>query len=130
VLIAALVPNTTPSRIGFAVEGDEPTSPGPTIRVRKGATVTLTLVNDTYLPDGRPFGVPHNLAVVADKEVVWTEQVPLWGAHAGGFGDPNISEGERSSVTFVPEDAGTFYYICANVDHVHRGMWGQFTVEE
>ena len=72
----------------------------------------------------------HNFAVVVDKDIVWSEQVPLWGAHVGGFGDPNLFEGERSSVTFTAEDAGSFYYVCANLDHVDRGMWGQFIVEE
>lgn len=117
-------------QVGFAVESEEATSPGPTIRVRKGETVTITFENAHYLEDGRPFGAQHNLFVVADKDVSWIEMEPLWGGHVGGFGDPNLKEGERGSVTFTADAAGSFFYVCAVLDHVERGMWGRFIVEE
>ena len=51
---------------------------------------------------------------------------PLWGAHVGGFDDPNFEDnwnsnlqpGERGSVTFTAETAGSFYYVCAWIDHI------------
>ncbi len=79
---------------GFAVEGEDITSPGPTIRVRKGETVTITFENAHFRPGGRPFGEPHNFTVVADKDVRLDEMVPLWGAHVGGFDDPNLESGD------------------------------------
>ena len=113
---------------GFAVEGEEITSPGPTIEVRKGETVTITFENAHYYEDGRPFTEPHNFTVVEDKDVSLLAMEPLWGAHVGGFDDPNLAPGERGSVTFTAETAGEFYYVCAYSDHIGHGMWGRFIV--
>lgn len=124
---------------GFAIKGEEFTTPGPTIRMRKGDTVTITFENGHYcdvdhpclnVTDGRPFWEPHNWTIVADKDVPVSQMEPLWGAHVGGFGDELLAVGERGSVTFTAEDAGSFYYVCAFSDHTHRGMWGRFIVEE
>ena len=114
---------------GFAVEGEDITSPGPTITVRKGETVTITFENAHFRPGGRPFGEPHNFTVVADKDVRVGDMEPLWGAHVGGFDDPNLESGERGSVTFTAEAAGSFYYVCAVSDHASE-MWGRFIVDE
>jgi FtsP/CotA-like multicopper oxidase with cupredoxin domain len=54
----------------------------------------------------------------------WIEMEPLWGAHVGGFGEPNLKEGEGGSVTFTTDAAGSFFYVCALLDHIDRGMWG------
>jgi plastocyanin len=129
VLIAGRLDVDSGWQAGLGVEGEEITSPGPTITVNQGATVTITFENNHYLEDGRPFGVPHNIFIVSDKDVSFISMEPLWGAHVGGFGDPNLSEGERGSVTFTAEDVGSFFYVCANLDHVERGMWGHFIVE-
>jgi len=117
------------SKGGFGVEGEDITSPGPTIRVRKGETVTITFENAHYLESGRPFGEPHNFTVVEDKDEFLSLLEPLWGAHVGGFGDENLRAGERGSVTFTAETAGSFYYVCAFSDHPAKGMWGRFIVE-
>ena len=130
VLVAGLLNDGSSWLAGLAVEGEEITSPGPTIKVRRGETVTITFDNEVYLEDGRPFGAPHNFTVVADKDVPWTQMEPLWGAHVGGSGDPNLKEGERGSVTFTAETAGSFFYVCALLDHIEHGMWGRFIVEE
>ena len=116
---------------GFAVGGEEITSPGPTIRVRKGETVTITFENAHYFEDGRPWQAPHNFMVVADKDVVGSRIEPLWGAYVGGFGDPYLKTAEHGSVTFTAEDAGSFFYVCAFLKHKDdHGMWGRFIVEE
>ena len=114
---------------GYAAEGEEISSPGPTIRVRKGETVTITFENAHYF-DGEPFPEKHNFAVVTDKDVPVHEMEPLWGAHVGGFGDARLKPGERGSVTFTPDTTGTFYYVCAVWDHIQHGMLGLFIVYE
>ncbi len=134
VLVAGFPPGDT-SKAGFAVEGEDITSPGPTIRVRKGETVTITFENAHYYEDGRPFSESHNFTVVEDKDVPVLQMEPLWGAHVGGgfqgLGvDPNLKAGERGSVTFTAETAGEFYYVCAVSTHIVNGMWGRFIVEE
>jgi FtsP/CotA-like multicopper oxidase with cupredoxin domain len=115
---------------GYAAEGEETTSPGPTIIVQKGDSVTITFENAHYKEDGTPFGVEHNFTIVPDKEISWMDMEPLWDAHVGGSGDPNIAGGEHGSVTFVAEEAGSYFYVCALIDHIERGMWGQFIVTE
>ena len=133
VLVAGFPPDSI-LKIGFAFEGEEITSPGPTIEVRKGETVTITFENAHYYEDGRPFGESHNLTVVEDKDVRPEFQMePLWGAQVGGsfqgLGvDPNLKAGERGSVTFTAETAGEFYYVCAVPGHIAGGMWGRFIV--
>ena len=115
---------------GYAVEGEETTSPGPTIIVHKGDTVTINFENAHLKEDGSPFGVEHNFTVVPDKDINWMDMVPLWDAHVGGSGDPNLANGESGSVTFVAQEAGNYFYVCALIDHIERGMWGEFIVEE
>ncbi len=129
VLVAGFPPGDT-TKTGFGVEGEDITSPGPTIRVRKGETVTITFENAHYYEDGRPFTEGHNFNVVEDKDVSTLLMEPLWGAHLGGFDDENLEAGERGSVTFTAETAGEFYYVCAIGDHIGHGMWGRFIVEE
>lgn len=114
---------------GYAAEGEEITSPGPTIIVRKGDTVTINFENAHVKEDGSPFGVEHNFTIVLDKDINWMNMEPLWDAHVGGSGDPNIANGVNGSVTFVAEEAGNYYYVCALIDHIERGMWGKFIVE-
>ena len=115
---------------GFGFEGEDITTPGPTIRVRKGETVTITFENAHFRVGGRPFGAPHNFTVLADKDGRVREREPLWGAHVGGFDDPNLESGESGSVTFTAEAAGSFYYVCTVSDHIADGMWGPFIVDK
>ena len=118
------------NELGYAVEGEEITAPGPTIKVRKGDTVTISFENAQYREDGSPDAVQHNFTVVADKDVPFAKMEPLWDAHVGGSGDPNLLVGESGSVTFTAEEAGSCYYVCAILDHGERGMWGRFEVVE
>jgi len=115
---------------GFSFEGEEVTSPGPTITVRKGETVTITFKNETSFENGNPAYGPHNFTIVADKDVNVSDMQPLWGAHVGGSGDPDIKYGESGSVTFIAEDGGSFFYLCNVYGHHAIGMWGRFIVEE
>ncbi len=130
VIVSSYVGDRIDNIGGFAFEGEVITSPGPTIRVRKGETVTITFENVHFWDDGTPFHEPHNFTIVADKDVGLPRMEPLWGAHVGGFDDPNLKPGERGSVTFTAEAAGSFFYVCAFSDHIAVGMWGRFVVEE
>lgn len=129
-LVAGFFGHSSNNLGGFAVAGEEITSPGPTLRVRKGETVTITFENAHVWEDGKPFGEPHNLVVVADKDARRLDLKPLWGAKVGGFGEDYLPTGERGSVTFTAETAGEFHYVCSVGDHIAHGMWGRFVVEE
>ena len=115
---------------GFGFEGEKATSPGPTITVYKGETVTITFKNETHYEDGRTDTNRHNLVIVADKDINSSAMVPLWGAVVGGNTnlDEDIKTGESGSITFVPEEVGEFYYICNSTGHFTIGMWGRLIV--
>ncbi len=103
--------------LGFALEGEDVVSPGPTITVRAGEPVTITFkVADEILP------VPHDFVIVAEKASLAD---PLWGAKTA-----QLRFGEQQSITFTPDTPGSFFYICSVSDHLDGGMWGSFIVEE
>jgi len=108
---------------GFALLGGEVTSPGPTIRVKKGDQVTITFrnVHGTYARER----ISHNFVVVAEIKTFPRFAEPLWGAKI----DP-IQVGKSISVTFTPNAAGDFFYVCDVPGHPERGMYGSFIVEE
>jgi hypothetical protein len=69
---------------GFGFEGEEATSPGPTITVHKGEAFTINFKNETLYDDGRIDSNRHNFMIVADKDVNASAMVALWGAEVGG----------------------------------------------
>lgn len=107
--------------VGFGLEGDEVTAPGPVLRVRAGEQVTITLQNEHVLEDGSPFPAPHDFVVVAEMNPV---AEPQWESAT-----ERLVTGETDTVSFSPDSPGTYYYICSVSDHMGRGMWGEFVVE-
>ena len=130
VLVAGFLGGSQFRGVGYAAEGEEISVPGPTIRVRKGETITIRFENTNYFEDGTPFPEAHNFSVVADKDIPAFEMEPLWGANVGGFGDPYLKPGERGSVTFTADTAGIFFYVCSLSEHISNGMSGLFIVYE
>ena len=100
---------------GFSLGAATITAPGPSLSVNVGDEVTLTLTNE------HPFALQHNFAVVADIDdllgVLWESKTVA------------INIGESTSVTFTPDEAGSYFYICTIREHRNTGMWGEFTVE-
>ncbi len=124
VIGGVVISDEGPAGGGFAIEGEDLVSPGPTITVRAGQPVTITFkVADEIVPE------PHDFFIVADKdyrEVVFAKlEGPLWGA-----GTESLSFGEEQTITFTPDTPGSYFYICSVSDHLFRGMWGSFEVEE
>ena len=112
-----------PTTAGFALEGEDITSPGPTITVRAGEPVTITFKNVHDFPE------PHDFVIVAEMDnlALLSKPLvdPLWGAETEW-----LPFGEQQSITFTPDTPGSYFYVCTNSDHVSRGMWGSFVVEE
>ena len=88
--------------------------PGPTITLKQGTTYTMTVNNVGTMP--------HAWEISSQKA---TGSV-LFGAQI----DPTsyIAPGSSGSVTFTPNQAGNFYYICPVPGHVALGMWGNVVV--
>lgn len=88
--------------------------PGPMVRVRRGDTVNLTLVND------ESNSMPHNI----DFHAVY--------GPGGGADDTTINPGESATIEFKAMYPGVHVYHCAvpNMDqHISAGMFGAILVE-
>lgn len=91
------------------------TVPGPTLRVREGDTVRLTLVNHA--------GSTHNHSI--DLHAVTGP-----GGGAGVMGD--VPPGQEKSIEFKASKEGFYSYHCATptvATHVSNGMYGGIIVE-
>ena len=106
------------TKYGFALEGQDLQSPGPDIRVKVGTLVAIVFKNIGNLP--------HTFAITEEKRF---DAEPLWGVQLGTPTNP-IGPGNSESITFTPNRAGTYYYVCQVPGHIELGMWGQITAEE
>lgn len=106
------------TKYGFAFKGQELSSPGPKISVKKGSTVTISFTVEGQLP--------HTFNVVSEKRF---NMEALWKSSIGTATDP-IPSGQTRSVTIVPDKPGKYFYVCQVPGHIEAGMWGEFVVEE
>jgi FtsP/CotA-like multicopper oxidase with cupredoxin domain len=90
--------------------------PGPTIRVKEGDIVRITLMNNT--------DTEHTLHVHGQKKRIEADGVPY-------VGQKPVFKGESYTYEFIADYPGTHWYHC-HVDtthHVDMGMYGAFIVE-
>lgn len=103
---------------GFGLNPENITSPGPTLKVKVGEVVKITLINL-----GK---IPHALAIVSELK----ENAPvLFNAEIGNPARPIPPKGS-GSVVFKADKTGTYYYICPVPGHAQLGMWGKLVIEE
>jgi uncharacterized cupredoxin-like copper-binding protein len=99
---------------GFGDSSSNIVSPGPTLNLKVGTTYTMTVNNVG--------NIPHSWEIVQTKAV----GTPMFGA---GIDVNNyISPGSSGSVTFTPDQSGSFYYVCTVPGHISLGMWGNVNV--
>jgi len=108
---------------GFGFEGEEISSPGPTITVPAGESLTPVLRNVS------DENIPHDFVVVGVRDRTASEPLastdPLWGSQT-----LTIDPGESTLVAFTPEAPGKYFYLCSLFTHMSgHGMWGRFVVE-
>jgi plastocyanin len=101
---------------GFGLASGEVVAPAPTLTVGVGDEVSITLENV------HPFEEQHNFVIVAEFEGGYSDA--LWEARI-----PALDVGETGTVTFTPDTAGTYFYVCAVAAHRFEGMAGEFVVE-
>jgi uncharacterized cupredoxin-like copper-binding protein len=117
-LYAGPVSSGAADTYGFGYTADNITSPGPTLTLHDGDTVTVTLHNvDKTLS--------HSFAVTTGKSdsatVLFNSETNL-----GTF----VAPGATATVTFtVTDNVGSYYYMCEVPGHVDLGMWGQCNIE-
>ncbi len=103
--------------LGFNALPGEPDS-NPTIHANVGDEIVFDVVND-----GVTF---HAFGVTRDTEG-WEGIIP--GTEIGSTNSP-LSGGESGTSTFVPTEAGEYYYICTVSGHRIQGMVGTIVVGE
>ena len=100
------------SKYGFGNSSSAITSPGPTLHFK-----TTDVVNMTFINAGR---MPHAW-VIKDANLETANTV--FNAAIGSGANP-LTPGSKGSVTFTPNRAGTYYYICPVPGHDALGMYG------
>jgi uncharacterized cupredoxin-like copper-binding protein len=103
------------STFGFGDTANTIQSPGPTLNLKNGQTYNMTVYNVAS-------NLSHSWEIVSTKAV---SESPMFGA--GIDIDTYIQPGGSGSVTFTPDQTGSFYYVCTVPGHIELGMWG--TVE-
>lgn len=103
---------------GFALKGENLSSPAPTLRLKIGEVVKVN-----FQVIGQ---VPHTFNIVSEaKEGADT----VWGAAIGVAGAP-INPGQSRSVEFAPQQEGEFFYVCLVPGHISAfKMIGKIVVE-
>jgi uncharacterized cupredoxin-like copper-binding protein len=89
-------------------------NPGPTITLTQGTTYTMTVTNSGTMP--------HAWEI--------TNAEPTGSVMFGAQIAPTsyLAPGASGSVTFTPNQAGNFFYICPVPGHATLGMWGNIVV--
>lgn len=97
--------DTSAGAVSFNVEATNHQFSMKSMTVKKGQTVTINFANG----DGT-----HDWVLDTFE----------------GARTPVIKTGEKSSITFVADEVGTFEYYCSVGNHRERGMVGTFVVTE
>jgi uncharacterized cupredoxin-like copper-binding protein len=87
----------------------------PTLNLKVGTTYTMTVHNVGTMPHAWEItnAKATGSQVLFDAKIAPTSY---------------LAPGASGSVTFTPNQAGTFYYICPVSGHVELGMWGTVDV--
>ncbi len=105
----------SPTQYGFGNSSSSITSPGPTLTLKVGQPYTVTCNNVGAMP--------HGWEITAQNA---TGSQVLFGAQIAATN--YLAPGASGSVTFTPNTAGNYYYICPVPGHVQLGMWGNIVV--
>ncbi len=100
------------SNYGFGLSASRLTSPGPTLNLTVGTTYRLTFTDVGQFPHALIFKASNSPTAAT-----------MWNAYVGTDSNP-LTNGQSGSVTFTPDQAGTFYYLCPVPGHDDLGMWG------
>jgi uncharacterized cupredoxin-like copper-binding protein len=104
------------STYGFGNSSTTLTSPGPTLTLIEGTTYTMTVYNVGTMPHA--------------WEIVPTQAVSGSPSFKAGIDISSyISPGSSGSVTFTPNKAGNYYYVCTVPGHIALGMYGTVVVQ-
>ncbi|MDQ1279750.1 MAG: hypothetical protein QG670_1012 [Thermoproteota archaeon] len=101
------------SKYGFGNSSSTLTSPGPTLHFKTTDAVNMTFIN---------VGTQPHAWVLKDQNSITATTV--FNAAIGSSSN-YITPGSKGSVTFTPNKAGTYYYLCPIAGHDDPlGMYG------
>jgi FtsP/CotA-like multicopper oxidase with cupredoxin domain len=103
----------------YALKGEQPSVPGPVIRVNKGDLVKVHFSNTHNLPHTMHFHGVHPFTMDGNgQRAMGREQLQM--------------PGESYTYEWVAEDAGYYLYHCHfdTGNHLDHGMYGLFVVED
>jgi uncharacterized cupredoxin-like copper-binding protein len=104
-----------PTKYGFGNSSTLLTSPGPTLRFNMSDVVNITVVNAGKMP--------HAFEITNAPK---TGATVLFNAEIGA--SSYLEPGQKGTVIFTPNNAGSFYYICPVPGHAELGMYGSVVV--
>lgn len=105
----------SPTKYGFGNSSNLLTSPGPTIRFNMSDVVNITVVNVGSMP--------HAFEITNAPK---TGSTMLFNAQIGA--SSYLEPGQKGTVIFTPNNAGSFYYICPVPGHAELGMYGSIVI--
>lgn len=98
----------------------------PTIKVVKGAKVTLNFINEDE-------GMLHGIEVITSPPpyaYMSMMQGPIYpGAYVPVIPQAEDGNYPNASATFVASQSGTYYYICQVPGHAAKGMYGKIIIQ-
>ena len=103
----------------YALKGEQPSVPGPVIRVNQGDLVKVHFTNTHSLPHTLHFHGVHPFVMDGNgQRSMGREQLQM--------------PGESYTYEWVAEDAGFYWYHCHfnTAQHLDHGMYGLFIVED
>ena len=104
-----------PTKYGFGNSSNLLTSPGPTIRFNMSDVVNITVINVGSMP--------HAFEITNAPK---TGSTMLFNAEIGA--SSYLEPGQKGTVIFTPNNAGSFYYICPVPGHAELGMYGSVVI--
>ncbi len=113
VLYEGEMPN---GNLGFGYSASNLTSPGPTLRLKIGDVVNMTVFNVG--------NSPHAFALMSAP---LTGAIMLYNAEVGSAGSP-LQTGQSGSVIFGPMTTGNLFYTSPLAGDAEAGLWGSIIV--
>ncbi len=113
VLYEGEMPN---GNLGFGYSANNLTSPGPTLRLKIGDVVNMTVFNVG--------NSPHAFALMSAP---FTGAIMLYDAEIGSAGSP-LQPGQSGSVIFGPMSTGNLFYTSPVSGNAEAGLWGSIIV--
>ena len=104
-----------PTKYGFGNSSNLLSSPGPTIRFNMSDVVNITVINVGSMP--------HAFEITNAPK---TGSIMLFNAEIGA--SSYLEPGQKGTVIFTPNNAGSFYYICPVPGHAELGMYGSVVI--